>query len=70
MQRHNVCAGVESVWNVCMQAVMAALNEEAAGQGPSRRPHVPGLIDAALVPLQTLMHHCWSQVITYLFSCY
>ena len=45
-----------------MQAVMVALDEEAAGQGPPKRPHVPGLVDAALVPLQTLMHQCWHQV--------
>lgn len=41
---------------------MAALHEEGAGQGPPKRPHVPGLIDAGLVPLQTLMHQCWHQV--------
>ena len=43
---------------------MAALHEEGAGQGPPKRPHVPGLIDAGLVPLQTLMHQCWHQVTT------
>lgn len=47
-----------------MQAVLVALDEEAAGQGPPKRPHVPGLVDAALVPLQTLMHQCWHQVNT------
>ena len=41
---------------------MAALEDEAAGQGSARRPNVTGLIDAALVPLQTFMHHCWHQV--------
>lgn len=41
---------------------MAALEHEGSGQGPAKRPQVPGLIDAALVPLQSLMHHCWHQV--------
>lgn len=41
---------------------MAALDEEGPGQGPPKRPQVPGLIDAGLVPLQTLMHQCWHQV--------
>ncbi len=47
----------------CMQMVMTALDEEGAGKGPAKRPHVPGLIDAGLVPLQTLMHQCWHHVI-------
>ena len=41
---------------------MAALEQEGAGQGPAKRPQVPGLVDAGLVPLQSLMHHCWHQV--------
>ena len=54
-----------------MQGVMAALHEEGTGQGPPKRPHVPGLIDAGLVPLQTLMHQCWHQVTTWFahFQC-
>lgn len=42
---------------------MAALAQEGLGQGAAKRPQVPGLIDAGLVPLQSLMHHCWHQVI-------
>ena len=41
---------------------MAALEQEGTGQGPAKRPQVPGLIDAGLVPLQSLMHNCWHQV--------
>lgn len=41
---------------------MAALQQEGLGQGAAKRPQVPGLIDAGLVPLQSLMHHCWHTV--------
>ena len=47
---------------LCMLRVMTALDQEGRGQGPAKRPQVPGLIDAGLVPLQTLMHQCWHPV--------
>ena len=60
MLYHYVMLRLTGGW--CWQAVMAALEHEGTGQGPAKRPQVPGLIDAGLVPLQSLMHHCWHQV--------
>ena len=67
--RHRVPNDVSDMYDMvwlneeqCWQVVMAALDLEGLGLGTPKRPHVPGLIDAGLVPLQSLMHNCWHQV--------